>query len=138
MTVQMKLKELRRHPRRHDLLETLRRWQDFRAKGGLTADVKEILKRPSPEHHLYLNETGAYELHPIEMLPTPSKAPLARGFVFERNGKRVLAVWHQTGEGTLKLTLDGKPAQIQLGNLRYVETSMTAAEAKSAFAAAEM
>ena len=44
----------------------------------------------------------------------------------------------QPVEGTLKLTLDGKPAQIRLGNLRYVETSMTAAEAKNAFAAAEL
>ena len=138
MTVQMKLKELRRHPRRHDLLETLRRWQDFRSKDGLTADVKESLKCPSPEHHLYLNETGAYELHPIEMLPAPSKAPLARGFVFERNGKRVLAVWHQTGEGTLKIDLGDGEKPLSIADRRYLETDLSVAEAKAAFARAEM
>ena len=138
VSVQVVLEKAARHPRMDDLLEVMRRWEDVRARKGLTAEQKAALKSRTQHHHLYLNEAGEYELLPIEVLPTPAGAKDARAFLFERNGRCVLAVWHMTGEGTLRLALDGKPVQIRLGNLQYVETLMTAAEAKNAFAAAEM
>lgn len=124
-----------RHPRRDDLLEVIRRWEDVRANGWLTPEMKERLKSPTQEHHLYLNERGEYELHDIEMLPTPAGAPEARGFLFERDGKRMIACWHTTGSGTLAIDLDA-PETLPLAGVRYLETALSRDEAKSAWSRA--
>lgn len=136
MAIQMRLDRLRLHPRAADIFEMVRRWEDVRAKGWLTAEQKVALRSPTQEHHLYPDGKGGYELHPIEMLPTPAKAPDVRGFVFERGGRRVIACWHVSGECDLALPLAEGPANVRLGNLRYFETSASLGEAKSAFAAA--
>ena len=136
MSIQMRMEAIRRHPRAGDIFETIRRWEDVRARKELTAAQKERLKSPRQEHHLYLGPDGKYELCEMEMLPTPAKAPNLRGFVFERGGKRTIACWHVSGEGELALTLDGREIRTRLGNLRYFETSGSGADAKRAFAAA--
>ena len=78
---------------------------------------------------------GEYELHEIEMLPTPEKAPDARGFIFTRNGQRVIACWHTSGSASLAIALDS-PKTMPLAGLRYIETSLSADDAKAAWAAA--
>ena len=123
------------HPRAEDLLEVMRRWEDVRAKRWLTAEQKAMLKDPPKEFHLYRNERGEYELHEIEMLPTPAAAKAIRGFLFERAGKRVIACWHRFGEGTLDWALGPKAT---LGALRYFETDKTRAQVKSAWSAASL
>ena len=135
-TIQLRLDKLGVHPRRDDLLEVMRRWEDVRAKNWLTREMKEALKSSTQEHHLYINEKGEYELCEIEMLPTPEKASFLRGFVFERKGRRVVAYWHTSGSSRAKLALGDGGADIELAadGLKYVETSLSTAEVRSAFA----
>ena len=135
-TVQMKLKELRAHPRRHDVLETLRRWEDVRVRRWLTPEQKEMLKKPAPEHHLYVNEKGEYELHPVKVLEKAPGAPFLRGLVFERGGRRVVALWHMTGEGSVKIDLGEGVKDVAVGDRRYFETSLSMDEVERAFRAA--
>ena len=124
-----------KHPRIDDILEVMRRWEDVRARGLLTPEWRTALKSQTQEHHLFLNASGEYELLPIEMLPTPEKAPDARGFIFTRNGQRVIACWHTSGSASLAIALDS-PKTMPLAGLRYIETSLSADDAKAAWAAA--
>ena len=138
VTLQVGYQNYRNHPRIDDLMEVMRRWEDVRAKGWLTVAQKEALKSSTQEHHLYLNEKGEYELHAIEMLPTPAKAKDARAFLFARNGKRVLAYWHMSGAGKLAIArAGGKTEEVALDKLRYLEFDMPAEGVKAAYAAAE-
>lgn len=126
-----------KHPRIDDLLEVMRRWEDVRAQKLLDQkpEWREALKSTTQEHHLYLNENGEYELHEISMLPTPAKAPHARGFIFERGGKSVIACWHTCGSATFDIKLDTAES-VQLAGLSYFTTSLGPDAAKAAWAAA--
>ena len=134
MTIQ--IGNLPRHPRRDDLLEVIRRWEDVRVRKWLTDAQKEALKSETQEHHLYLNAKGEYELLEMEMLPTAAKAPNTRAFIFERGGKRVIAYWHTSGEAKLAVDL-GKASVEPLSKLRYLETTLSLADAKAAWAKVE-
>ena len=136
VTIQFYPANVRKHPRGDDLMEVMRRWEDVRAKGWLTAEMKEALKSPTQEHHLYVNEKGEYELFEMEMLPAPEKAPNTRAFIFERGGKRMIAYWHMNASAKLAVNL-GEAKTVPLCNLRYLETSLSLADAKSAWAKAE-
>ena len=135
-TIQFGLQSLEKHPRMDDLLEVMRRWEDVRVRKWLTPQQKEMLKSPDREHHLYMDGNGNYELHEISMLPTPERAPMARGFMFERNGKRVIACWHTHGEGKVAIGL-GKGEDIYaLSGIRYIETDLSADDAMNAWSGA--
>jgi hypothetical protein len=140
VTLQVYVEKYRKHPRLADLMEVMRRWEDVRVKNWLTAEQKERLKSSTQEHHLYLNEKGEYELHEIEMLPTPEKAKAVRAFAFTRGGKTVLACWHTSGEGKLEIALgaDGKKATVPISGIRYLESSLPLERVKAAYAASEM
>ena len=134
-TIQMDLERLREHPRCDDLLEVMRRWEDVRARRWLSDEQRAALKDPKREFHLYLKESGEYELCEIEMLPAPAAAKHLRGFLFERGGKTVVAYWHTAGTGTLEWTLGSTET---VAGLKYVTTDKTPDEARRAFAAARM
>ena len=87
-----------------------------------------------------MNGKGEYELHAIEMLPTPAKAKDARAFVFTRQGKTMLACWHMSGSGSLDIALgaDGKKSSMPVSGLRYLETDLSVDGMKAAYADAEM
>ena len=123
-----------KHPRADDLFEVLRRWEDVRANGLLTAVEKESLKDLRQEHHLYLNADGKYELHPIEMLPTPERAPNIRAFLFERKGKRVIAYWHMRGASSLEIDLGAGVRTVPADKIRYLETDLDGMTAREAYA----
>lgn len=135
-TIQFNLPALEKHPRMADLLEVMRRWEDVRAKKWLTDAQREALKDPKREFHLYLDDKGAYTLYEIEMLPASAEAKLLRGFVFERDGKRVVAYWHTRGEGEFTLDWAG-PKTLKADKMRYLETPMTKAEIAKAFSTAK-
>ena len=139
VTIQFYEPKFRQHPRLGDLMEVMRRWEDVRAKGWLTPEQKEMLKSATQEHHLYLNEKGEYELHPIEMLPSPEKAKDVRAFMFERGGTRVVAYWHMSGAGKMSIALgaDGRKETVDVDNVRYLTSDLPEAAVKAAFAAAE-
>ena len=134
-TIQMSLDRMAKHPRADDLLTVMRRWEDVRAKRWLTPEQRAALKDPEREFHLYESSPGSYELVEIEMLPTPDGAKRLRGFLFEREGKRVIARWHTAGEGTLDWTLGPKE---RVSNLKYVTTSLSRDAVRAAWAAAKM
>ena len=134
MTIQ--IGRIKKHPRKDDLLEVIRRWEDVRARKWLTAEQKEALKSQTQEHHLYINEKGEYELLEMELLATPAKAPNTRAFIFERNGKRMIAYWHTNGAAKLAVNL-GEAKTVELSGIKYLETSLSLAEAKLAWAAVE-
>ena len=125
-TIQMYPSVARMHPRIDDIMEVMRRWEDVRAKNWLTPAQKEALKSPLQEHHLYLNEKGEYELHEIEMLPTPERAPGIRGFLFERGGKRIVACWHTSGSAKVSAALGkgGAAVELDVSGLRYISTDL--------------
>jgi hypothetical protein len=136
-TIQFGLQAIEKHPRMDDLFEVMRRWEDVRVRKWLTPEQKEMLKSPDREHHLYMDEKGNYELHEISMLPTSAGAPMARGFIFERCGKRVIACWHTHGKGKVAIDLGKSEKVYELSALRYIETDLSADDAKSAWIGAK-
>ena len=138
-TIQFNLGAASRHPRIDDLMEVMRRWEDVRAKNWLTKEQKELLKSPTKEHHLYLNEKGEYELVEWEQIPIGGEtlAPGLRAFLFERGGKRVVAYWHTFGCAKYALA-DDAGTVIEAEGLKYFETSLSAAAVRAAFAKAEI
>ena len=134
-SIQMNLHELRAHPRSSDILETMRRWEDVRAKGWLTAAQKEALKEPGREFHLYMNDAGAYELVEWKQIPVGGKTllPGLRAFLFERGGKRVVAYWHTSGRAKYALA-DNAGTVVEADGIKYFETSLSVEAAMDAFA----
>ena len=137
VSVQMRLDALKEHPRTDDILEVMHRWEDVRAKNWLTKEQKELLKSPTKEHHLYLNEKGEYEL--VEWMQIPiggeTLAPGLRAFMFERGGKRVVAYWHTFGRAKYALA-DDAGTVIEAEGLKYFESSLSADAVRAAFAKA--
>lgn len=128
-----------RHPRAKDVIETIRRWEDVRAKGWLTEKMKAAMRDGKVEHHLYLREDGEYELHPIEMLPEPEKAKNVRAFVFVRDGRTVLAYWNareRESHFSAPLGEDGSSVTLRAADRAYFETGLSVMRLKAAFAAA--
>lgn len=134
ISVQMYPPVISRHPRKDDLLDVIRRWEDVRARNWLTPAQKEALKSPTRQHHLYRDGKGGYELHEIEML-VPETAKGLRAFMFERSGRRVVAYWHTSGEGdfTLALGSGGAPVTLHAAGIAYYETDLPAEAVRSAF-----
>ncbi len=126
----------KKNPRCDDLFETIRRWEDVRARHWLTPEQKEMLKDPAREFHLYLNGDGQYELLEWKQLDVAGgKSKPVRAFVFEREGKRFVAYWHTSGTGVLELP-DG--TRLEAGPVRYWSTALSLDAVKRAFAAAKI
>ena len=161
-TMQMNLHRVRANGRMDDLFETVRRWEDVRARKLLTPEQKEMLKDPKREFHLYLNETNGYELVEWKQIDVAGgKGTDVRAFLFERGGKRVVAYWHVRNRARLVFAqpIDGalveralpsgngravsmKPpedcgvASLAAAGMKYFETDLTADAVRAAFASA--
>jgi len=131
------VEKLRRHPRLDDLLETCRRWESVRVGDWLTDARRRELLRTDREHHLYADEDGALEMVTWEQIPVVGRMDSAvRAFLFERDGRRVVAYWHVSGSGMLDLgTGYGK---LEAGDRRYWETDLSADTVRRLFAAARI
>lgn len=137
VSVQMRLDAMAKHPRLNDILEVMRRWEDVRENGWLTAERKAMLRDPSKEYHLYQNDRGGYELLEWRQIRVAGGLDAdVRAFLFERNGKRVVAYWHTKSAGTLRLA-DGLPA-LEAEGLKYWETDLPKEKVEAAFAAAQI
>ena len=137
------------NPRLYDVLEVLRRWEQVRATGWLTAAQKEELKNLEQEHILLINEQKDFELVPyceIKDLPAEISA-----FSFTRRGENYVVYWHRTGSGILHLMLDDfqvveelyaepLPASdtIPADKRRYVKTKLPMEMLIAAFQKAEL
>ena len=102
-TLMANLEAFSRHPRMADLLETLRRWEEVRARNWLTEEQKHELRNLDQEHHLLLNEQGELELVPCERVETDDARLIV--YRFRRQGRTWLLYWHREGEGVLRLPL---------------------------------
>ncbi|MBR2838359.1 MAG: hypothetical protein IKE55_06240 [Kiritimatiellae bacterium] len=149
-TINFQFNMAQRHPRLHDLLEVVRRWEDVRARKWLTATQKEALKSPTQEHHLIVNGKGEYELVEVEELPGVAGGRV-RAFMFERGGMRYVTLWHASGECRLSLptgfafTLhaspDGDALPVRDGGFKlssrvYLRTAASAKDVRTAFSKA--
>ena len=154
MTVQMSLNALKEHPRTDDILETMRRWEEYREKNLMTeAQRKEIISDYHQEHHLLVLADGSLKMVQYAQIPVADGKCEVRAFVFETNGARWVVYWDGKGESSLSLPLEaksielfdefaGKPvafekgegkAIIPAGCRRYLKTSLSKDEIKAAF-----
>ena len=134
-TINFRFDVAQKHPRLHDLLEVVRRWEDVRATNWLTPEQKEMLRDPVREHHLYLNEAGGYELVEWKQIPIGGGkiSPGLRAFLFEYGGKRVVAYWHTYGGARYTLA-DEVGTEIDAEGLKYFKTDLSAAAVMDVFA----
>lgn len=131
-TMQLSLEKLRAHARTADIFETLRRWEDVRARRWLTPAQKEMLKDPSREFHLYRNEKGGYELVEWRQLAVAGDCgSRVRAFAFERAGKRVVAYWDVAGRS--KLVLAGGRGELDVADRAYWTTDLPMDVVRDAF-----
>lgn len=93
-------------PRTDDILEVMKRWEDARATGFLTAELKERIKDTSVEHTLLIDENGDFELADCEHITDAFGGDArATAFVFERKGKLCASFWHNGGSDSFILPL---------------------------------
>lgn len=142
------------NPRKKDMLEALRRWEDARIN-NLLADKKELIKTPDKEFTLLINKTGEYELCEYEEIKgTPDGL---RAFYFENDGKNYVVYWGSKGDGDFKMSLDvskievkdeyaGNPVSVKAENgtvtvhaadKNYLSTTLSKEEIVKAFSNAE-
>ena len=72
----------------------------------------------------------------IQLDEAKAQAAAKRGIVFERGGRRVVALWHMTGECCVKIDLGKGAKDVAVGDRRYFETSLSIDEVERAFRAA--
>ncbi len=153
------LMDLESHPRTPDNLEVLRRWEEVRLKGWLTAAQKESLRNLDQEHILLINEQGDFELAPYARTRGAGGGDRRlRAFVFERKGRTCAVYWNTSGNASLDLPLPansmklmeklGQPMAVQsqgtgvrlpLANRRFVEfTGLSQGQVTRAFQRAKV
>ncbi len=136
-TMQFSLSTLQKHRRTDDILETIRRWEDVRARKWLTPEQKELLKDPAREFHLVDDGKGGYDLVEWKQLDVAGdKWTPVRAFLYERHGKRVVAYWHIADKARLVLP-NGLPT-LEAENMKTLESDLSEAEIVRAFAAAKI
>ena len=135
-TIQANLTKFKAHARADDIMATMRRWEDVRARNLLTAAQKEMLKNPAREFHLVPDGKGAYDLVEWEQIAVAGgKDAEVRAFLYERGGRRVVEYWHVSGVATLVLP-DG--SELSAGAVKTYETTKSRYDVKSAFASARL
>ena len=129
------LAQTKRHPRIDDLFETIRRWEDVRARNLLTPAQKEMLKDPAREFHLTPDGKGGYDLVEWRQLKVAGGFETdVRAFLHEWNGRRIVTYWHTSGRGMLTLP-DG--TRLDAENMKTFETDLSSEAVRAAFAAAK-
>ena len=137
-TMQMKLATLRQHRRTADILETVRRWEDVRARKWLTAEQKEMLKDPNREFHLIDDGKGGYELVEWKQLDVAGgKWTNVRAFMYERGGRRVVVYWHVSDKARLVFARPlGGVAALDASDMKLFESDLPEEAMRTAFAGA--
>lgn len=104
--LQANRKPLAEIPRTDDILETLRRWEEARACGFITPEIKAELKRTEIEHTLLINEDGEFELAAWEQVKDAFGGDdTVTVFLLERKGKCYAVCWNNLGCGHISLPL---------------------------------
>lgn len=106
-TMRGNLEAFASHPRTADIFEVMRRWEDVRAKRWLTEEQKVMLRHPTNEHHLLIDERGDYELIPVtRQRGCACGDERLRVFTFERSGHAWVVFWHANGAGYADVPLE--------------------------------
>jgi len=105
--VMSQLEDYEGSPRVADAFEVLRRWEDARAKGYLTAERRAMLRQAgTQEYTMLVDERGAYELTAWKHLPGAAGDETAvRVFTFLRGGESWAAIWSPRGAARMHLPL---------------------------------
>ena len=159
MTVNMSLAGLKSHPRTADILETMRRWEEFREKDLMTREERrEILSDYRQEHHLLKLADGSCKIVRYEQIPVGDGKTAVRAFLFEADGYRWVVYWKGDGDARLALPASagdialfdefaGKPVAIEKSAAGvvvpaaarvYLRTTLSADAVKQAFASAKL
>lgn len=107
ISLQSNLQAFAQHPRTPDNLEVLRRWEEVRATGWLTPQLKAQLQDVSVEHHLLLDAQKQFALvvcSPIEGVAGGSRE--VRAFLFQYQKDWYVTYWHISGQKKLALPLE--------------------------------
>ena len=134
MSLSLTLDQVAAHPRAEDCFEVIKTWEDARLSGKLTEAQRAMLRtqkdhryvkmwdavfRPEwtnlwnkaefsdQEHHLFVNETGEYQLVPIQEVHGVAGGRV-KAFVFQRASQprdTYVLAWAAQGETRLKLAL---------------------------------
>lgn len=136
-TCTLDLGRIRSHPRTKDIFRAMRRWEKARAEKRFTAAEKEMFRDTRREFHLYPDGKGGETLVEWTQLDVAGgKWTDVRAFLFELNGKRVVAYWHVRGKGTLEL---GSPyGTLAADDLKYWITDLPSDEVRALFSRAEV
>ena len=135
-TIQANLGKFARHARANDVMETMRRWEDVRARRLLTAAQKEALKDTAREFHLVPDGRGGYDLVEWEQIDVAGgKSTDVRAFLYERGGRRMVEYWHLSGSARLVLPDE---TVLVAGDVRVYATDASRDAVKAAFAAAKI
>ena len=128
---------MKKNRRMDDLLETIRRWEDVRARRWLTPEQKELLKNPAKEFHLLLDGKGGYELVEWRQLDVAGgRWTPVRAFVHEKDGRRVVTYWHVADKA--RLVLPDELPVLEAENMKTWESDLSETEITRAFAAAKI
>lgn len=111
-----------RHPRLDDLLEVMRRWEEVRTNGFLTAERKLMLRDPEREFHLRSDGKGGYDLVEWRQAAVGGSfdGPV-RAFVYGWNGRSVLVCWHVSGEADIEIDGVGR---LHVAGMKEIETDL--------------
>lgn len=109
------LDQIASNPRSEDCFDVTRIWEDARIDGKLTPAEKTALKNLDQEHHLFINEKGAYELVPVIRLEEVAGGQAITAYLFTREsepGATYVLMWHKTD--ACELTLDFPSVRLTL------------------------
>ena len=126
VTMKASLDKFKTNPRTRDNLEVMRRWEDVRAKGLLTPEMKQQLRNAEQEHILLINEEKEYEMVSYERIVGAAGGDESlSAYVFERKGKSYVVCWHTTGSGVLSLPLRAEDVvyEAEIGGVKREMTS---------------
>jgi hypothetical protein len=142
------------NPRRKDMLEALRRWEDCRIN-NLLSDKKELISTPDKEFTLLIDKNGEYLLKEYEQIEgTPEGL---RAFYFEDGGKSCVVYWCDKADkmsfalpisddveikdeyagADVKFTKDGDLIRVTASDKNYLFANLTKDEIIKAFASAK-
>ena len=102
-TIQSNLFRFKQNPRCDDILETMRRWEDVRATGWLTDEMKLLLRQADKEFTLVKNAFGEYELYECEQVRVGERDNSVRAFVFSRGNDTCVSIWDDKGASDVSL-----------------------------------
>ena len=102
MTVIFDLNMVNSNPRRDDVMEAVRRWEDVKASGWLTEERKKMLANRDKEYTLLIDEMGKYELSECQETSVGNDKRVS-AFIFERNDGLYASIWDNEGSSSVEI-----------------------------------